>query len=60
MVEKQWFGCHDGWAPQFWLKIRISPAEFSTDLSIQTRLLQDLQLMDPNLYHPKSYMGCIK
>jgi hypothetical protein len=52
VVEKQWFGCHDGWTlPQFWLKNQNCcplPAEFSTDLSTQSRLLQDLQLMDPN------------
>jgi hypothetical protein len=64
MVEKQWFGCHDGWTlPQFWLKnqnICPAAAEFSTDFSTQTRLLQDLHLMDPNLNHPKSSMGCIK
>jgi hypothetical protein len=41
-------------------KIRICSAEFSTDLSTQTRLLQDLQLMDPHIHHPKSSMGCIK
>jgi hypothetical protein len=41
-------------------KFRICPAEFSSNPSTQTRLLQDLQLMDPNLNHPKSSIGCIK
>jgi hypothetical protein len=61
MVEKQWFGHHMMVGRlNSCSKIRICPAEFDADLSTQTRLLQDLQLMDPNLDHPKSSMGCIK
>jgi hypothetical protein len=30
------------------------------EISTQTRLMQELQLMDPYLDHPKSSMGCIK
>jgi hypothetical protein len=36
--------------------IRICPV-FSTDISTQTRLTQDLQLMDPYLDHPKIFQG---
>jgi hypothetical protein len=61
MVEKQWFGSimMVGRLSSPW-KIRICPAEFSTGLNTQTKLLQDLQLMDPTPDHPKSSMGCIK
>jgi hypothetical protein len=41
-------------------KIRICQVDVFTNLSTQTRLLQDLQLMDPHIHHPKSSMGCIK
>jgi hypothetical protein len=44
MVEKQWFDCHAmvGSCLNSGSQIRICPAEFSTDFSTQTRLLQDL------------------